>query len=104
MALTKSDKEWVVKTIKEIVSGIVNPIDRCFDNLRVSMFGQNGNNGFNGKQKEMEIKLNIMEEAVITITEQVKQIRSTAIFWTRLVGGSALAAIVAIVLKLLLHQ
>jgi hypothetical protein len=104
MALTKSDKEWVVKTIKEIVSGIVNPIDRCLDNLRVSMFGQNGNNGLNGKQKEMEIKLNSMEEAVITITEQVKQIRSTAIFWTRLVGGSALAAIVAIVLKLLLHQ
>jgi hypothetical protein len=104
MSLTKGDKEWIVKTIKDMLQNMVTPIDKCLASLRITVFGETGQNGINGTQKKMAEKQELMEESIVTLVEQMKQVRSTAIFWTRLVGGAALMAIVTVLLKLLLHQ
>ncbi len=104
MALTKSDKEWIVKTIKDMVQTLISPIDKCLTSLRTTVFGETGSNGINGRQKELYQKQEDMEKVITTLVEQMKQVRSTAVFWTRLVGGAALVAIATVLIKLLLHQ
>ena len=98
MALSKNDKEWIVRTIKDIIA----PLERLVDHFKTILHGENGNNGICGKQKQFDEKQQEMERAIIVMTEQMKQVRSSAIFWTRLVGSAALAAIGAIIVQLLL--
>ena len=98
MALSKGDKEWIVRTIKDII----DPFVKMIDHLKNTVHGETGQNGLCGKQKELLNKQQDLERSVLIMAEQMKQIRSTAIFWTRLVGGAALAAISVIIVQLLL--
>lgn len=87
-----------MRTIKDII----DPFVKIIDHLKNTVYGENGQNGLCGKQKKLDEDQVNLKESVLIMAEQMKQIRSTAIFWTRLVGGAALAAIGVIVVQLLL--
>lgn len=90
--------------IRSEISDVLQPIKELLTKLSTTIWGANGDNGIVGNQKEMRTGMENMNTAIITMTEQVKQVRTTAIFWTRLLGGAALTGIIFIVVKLLTHS
>ena len=83
--------------------------------LRTVLLGANGDNGINGRQKEMAQQIRILEDSYHEIKEDVSLMRQdlsdmkqdfsdmkkSALFWTRTIGAALIVQIVAVLFSLL---
>lgn len=102
--MTKTEIEEQIQENANRISDNVNKIIEIF----TAVFGVNGNNGINGRVKEMETSISDLQQAVNTISTnlanmstKIDNIEKTAKFWTRAVGIAVITQILALGFSLL---
>lgn len=110
MAMTKQDRE----ERKELIQMVSDCMSQVLQ-LKTVLIGVNGDNGVNGRQKEMEGKIenlhvmfNTIDKRLIVIDdkftpmeEKLNNMQKSARFWTRTIGSALIIQIIVILFSLI---
>lgn len=103
MAMSKQDREEQ-KELKQQVSDNMSQLLQ----LKTVLVGVNGDNGINGRQKDMERDISDLREAYHSIKEDfgvirndVAEMKKSAKFWTRTIGSALIIQIIVILFSLI---
>ena len=101
--MTKQDREEQ-KELKQQVSDNMSQLLQ----LKTVLVGVNGDNGINGRQKDMEREISELREAYHAIKEDfsvmrndVSEMKKSAKFWTRTIGSALIVQIIVILFSLI---
>lgn len=101
--MTKKTEQELTQKVNDTMSHVLQ--------IRTVVLGVNGDNGINGRQKEMENDIRSLQDAyhdiksdVGNMRQDLSEMKKTAKFWTRTIGSALIIQIIAILVSLLKHS
>jgi len=101
------DRQEMEEQITENAQRISDNVNEIIK-IKTSVFGINGNNGLNGRQRDMETDIETLKQAVTEISTNFKNMGTkinnmerSARFWTRTIGMAVIVQVIAILFSLM---
>ena len=98
--MTKTQERELTQKINDTMSHVLQ--------IRTVVLGVNGDNGINGRQKDMERDVEALRDAyhdikadVGTMRQDMSDMKKSAKFWTRTIGSALIIQIIAVLFSLL---